>query len=170
MVLGYLVLKGDLLTVKGGPNPGPCHPVKGESPPRRSTDTAWESNPDAVRTTRHCAAILGAVHGLCGMPVVIPWHCATCSHPSSTPHPSKRDTDALEGRMTTNPAPVQDDAMTQGERNTSPLSPPTPCGHPRRCATIPGTAKPSSTLWGLMLTGHHHARCYAAQAPSSTRP
>jgi hypothetical protein len=144
--------------------------VKGESPPRRSPDTAWEYDPDVVPLTCHCAAIPSVVQVLCGMAGVIPWHCAARSRPSSTLHPSKGDSDALKRRMATNPAPIQDDVVTQGERSTSPPSPPTLCDHPQCCPAIPGTAEPSPTLWGLMLTGRRHANRCAARAPSSARP
>jgi hypothetical protein len=80
---------------------------------------------------------------------VIPQYCATRSRPSSTLHPSKRDNDALEERTATNPTPIWDDAVTPGERSTSPPSPPTLCSHPQRYAAILGTAKPSPTLWDL---------------------
>jgi hypothetical protein len=143
--------------------------VKGESPPRGSTDTAWESDPNVARTAHHCAAIPGVVHGLCGMAGIIPWHCATCSRPSSAA-PLEKGQRCPEGRTATNPAPVLDNAVMQGERSTSPQSPPTLCGHSRHCAAIPGTAKPSPTLWGLMLTGCRHACRCATQAPSSARP
>jgi hypothetical protein len=152
------------------PQPAAGTRVKGESPPRRSPNTARESDPGAVRTARRCAAIPGAMHVLCGMAGVILGHFAAHPRPSSTPHPSKGDSDALEGRTITNPTLIQDDVATQGKQSTSPPSPPALCGHPRRCAVIPGTAEPSPTLWGPVLTGRRHtARC-AAQVPPSARP
>jgi hypothetical protein len=144
--------------------------VKGESPPHRPPDTSRESYPGAVRTIRRCTAIPGVVHVLCGMAGVIPWHYAAHSRPSSTLHPSKEDSNTLEGRTTTNLAPIQDDVVTQGKRSMSPSSPPAMCSHPRRCAAIGGTAEPSPTLWGHVLTGRRHASRCAAQAPPSARP
>jgi hypothetical protein len=52
----------------------------------------------------------------------------------------------------------------------SPPSPPTLCGHPRRCATIPGTAAPSSAPWEPGTTRHHHARCCASCGLPSAEP
>jgi hypothetical protein len=57
------------------------------------------------------------------------------------------------------------------------VSPPSPlalCGHPRHCATIPGTVAPSPTLWVPGRTRHRHAhRCASSgllsAAPSSQR-
>jgi hypothetical protein len=60
--------------------------------------------------------------------------------------------------------------MTQGERSTSPPSPPTLCGHPPRCAAIPGIVKPSPTLWGPVLMGRYHASHCAARTLLSGRP
>jgi hypothetical protein len=88
-------------------------PGQFESPPRRSPDTARESDVSVVQTTHRCTAIPGTVQVLCGMAGVIFWHCATRSHPSSTPHPSKKDSNALEECTTTNPVPVQDDDEDQ---------------------------------------------------------
>jgi hypothetical protein len=85
--------------------------VKGESPPRQSPDTAWESDLGVVRPNRRCATIPDAVWELCGMASVTPWHCAAHSRPSTMPHPSKKDGGALERRTTTDPAPAQDDAV-----------------------------------------------------------
>jgi hypothetical protein len=152
------------------PRPATGTRVKGKSPPHRPPDTARESDLGAVRTVRRCAAIPGTVHTLCGMVGGTPWHCAAHSRPFSTLHPSKVDNDALEGRTTTNPAPIQDDAVTQGKRSTSPPSPSALCGHPRRCAAILGTTEPSPTLWGPVLTGQCHAGRCAAQVPPSARP
>jgi hypothetical protein len=97
-------------------------------------------------------------------------HCATHSCPSSTPHPSKRDNDALEKRTSTNPALAQHSAVTRGEWSASSPSPPTLCGHPQPCAPIPGTAEPYPTLWSHVQMGHHHAGPCMAQVPPSTRP
>jgi hypothetical protein len=125
------------------------HPGQRRIPATLTPDTARESDHGAVRTVRHCTAIPDVVHVLCGMTDVIPWHYAAHSHPSSTLHPSKGDSDALKGRTTTNPAPIQDAAVTQGKRSMSSSSPLALCSHPWHCVAIPGTAEPSPTLWGL---------------------
>jgi hypothetical protein len=72
------------------------------------------------------------------------------------------------------PAPTQNSVVTSDERSASPPSPSAQCGHPRRCATIPGTAAPSPVLWEPGTTRHHHTRCCApyglpSAAPSSQR-
>jgi hypothetical protein len=115
---------------------------KGESSPRRSPDTTWESNPGAVRGTHHCAAIPGAVQVLCGVAGVIPQHCATHSRPSYTSRPSKGDGNTLEKRTVADPTFAHDSAMTRGGRSTSHPSPAALCGHPRSCATIPEVVEP----------------------------
>jgi hypothetical protein len=94
-------------------------------------------------------AIPDAVRVLCRMTGVIPRRCATRSRPSSMPHPSKGNSDALEERTSINLVPIQDGTVTQGERSTSSPSPPTLCGHPRRRVAILGAVEPSPTLWDL---------------------
>jgi hypothetical protein len=69
---------------------------------------------------------------------VTPRHCATRSRPSSTPRPSKGFGDTLRGRTTADLAIAQDGVVTQGERSTSPPSPPALCYHRGRCEAIPG--------------------------------
>jgi hypothetical protein len=137
--------------------------VKSESPPHRSTDTTWESNLGTFRATHHYAAIPDAVHVLCGMADVVLRRCATRSRLTSTPHPSKRDNGALEECIPTYPAPIQDGAVTQGERSTTSLSPPTLCDHLQPCA-------PSPALWSPVLMEHRHTGPYAAQAPPLASP
>jgi hypothetical protein len=51
-----------------------------------------------------------------------------------------------------------------------PPSPPTLCGHPHRCATIPGTAGSSPARWEPRSTGHRHACRCADSDPPSARP
>jgi hypothetical protein len=60
--------------------------------------------------------------------------------------------------------------VTSDQWSASPPSPPALCGHPRRCATIPGTAAPSSTLWKPGTTRHRHARCRASYGLPSAAP
>jgi hypothetical protein len=72
----------------------------------------WESDPDVVQPTPRHLAMPGAVRVLCGMAGVTPWHYTAHSCPSSMPHPSKRDSDALERRMATNSVLAQDGAVT----------------------------------------------------------
>jgi hypothetical protein len=98
----------------------------GESPPYRIRDNAQESSP-------------GAVRALCGVADVITWHCATRSHPSSTPHPSKGDGNTLKERTAANLTLTEDGIMKRGEQIMSPASPLALCGQPRPCATSPGT-------------------------------
>jgi hypothetical protein len=86
--------------------------------------------------------------------------------PLSTPHPSKRDSDALEERTAANPAPIQDNAMTQGEWSTSSLSLPTLCGHHQPCAPLWGHPR----RCGSLLIKRRHAGPCAAQVPPSARP
>jgi hypothetical protein len=88
--------------------------------------------------------------------------------------PSKEDGGTLEKGTDIYPAPTQDCAVTSDQRSASPPSPLALCSHPRRCATIPGTAAPSLMLWEPGMTRHHHARCCApyglpSAAPSSLR-
>jgi hypothetical protein len=64
--------------------------------------------------------------------------------------------------------------VTSDQWSASPPSPSALCGHPRYCATIPGTAAPSPALWEPETTRHHHDRCCASTglpsaAPSSQR-
>jgi hypothetical protein len=120
-----------------------------------------------VRIARHCATIPDTVRVLCGVAGVIPRHCATRSHPSSTPRPSKRDGNTLEECTTANLMLAQDDAVIWGERGTFPSSPPALCSHPQPCATIPGAVEPSSALWIHVLMGAPHQALYSTSAPVS---
>jgi hypothetical protein len=69
---------------------------KGEPSPRWIPESAWESGPGAVRTAHHYAAIPGVVQVVCEVAAVIPRHCVTCSSPSPTSRPSKKDGYTLE--------------------------------------------------------------------------
>jgi hypothetical protein len=88
--------------------------------------------------------------------------------------PSKEDSGTLERVTDIYPALTRDNAVMSDQWSASPPSPSALCGHPRRCATIPGTAAPSPALWGPGTTRHHHTRCCApyglpSAAPSSQR-
>jgi hypothetical protein len=104
-----------------------------------------------------------------GWPLSFPNAVPPAPRPLSTPHPSKKDSDALEERTAAHPAPAQGGVVTQGKWITSSLSPPTLCGHPRLCRH-PGQCGAISTLWGPVLTGRRDTSCCAARAPSSARP
>jgi hypothetical protein len=84
--------------------------------------------------------------------------------------PSKEDGETLEKGTDICPAHTQDNAETSDQRSASPQSPPALCGHLRRCATIPGTAAPSPTLWEPETTRHRHARCCAPYGLQSAAP
>jgi hypothetical protein len=103
---------------------------------------------------------------LCGHPQ----HCAAHSRRVSALHPSKEGGGALERGTDACPAPAQDNAVTSGQWSVSPPSPPALCGHPRRCATIQGTATPSPVLWELEMTRHRHARYCVTSSPLSAQP
>jgi hypothetical protein len=125
---------------------------KGKSTTHRSPDAAWEYVPDTMRPVRRCATIPGTVRAL-------HIHCAErlVSFQGTVPpapvlplmpNPSKGHGDTLEERTTADPAHDQGGAMTQGERDASPLSPPALCGHP-------GPMLPYLVLWS-------HSRCCGA--------
>jgi hypothetical protein len=84
--------------------------------------------------------------------------------------PSKGGGGTLEKGTDVCPAPTQDSAVTSDQRSVSPPSPPVLCGHPRRCATILGTAAPSATLWEPGLTRRRHARYCAPYGLPSAAP
>jgi hypothetical protein len=67
-------------------------------------------------------------------------------------HPSNEDDATLERATDAYPAPILDNILTSDQWSASPPSPPALCGHPRRCAAIPGTATPSPALWELRMT------------------
>jgi hypothetical protein len=140
--------------------------VKGESPPRRPSDTAWESYPGVVPPTR----VVRPPPVLCRKAVSTPRRYAAHSRTAPVSHPSKEDGGTLERGTTICPAPTQDGAVTSDQRSTSPPSLPALCGHPRHCAAIPGTAASSPALWEPRTTGHLHARCCAASGPLSAQP
>jgi hypothetical protein len=144
--------------------------VKGESLPRRPSDTAWESYPGVVPPTLPVRPSLALYRSCAGRPVSTPWHCATHSCTASTSHPSKEDDGTIEKGTDVNPAPARDGAMTLDQWSASPPSPPPLCGHPRRCATIPGTATPSPAMWEPGTTRHRHTRCCASSGLSSAAP
>jgi hypothetical protein len=54
--------------------------------------------------------------------------------------PSKGGGGTLEKGTDVCPAPTQDSVVTSDQLSMSPPSSPALCSHPRRCATIPGTA------------------------------
>jgi hypothetical protein len=60
--------------------------------------------------------------------------------------------------------------VTSDYRSASPPSPPALSGHPRRCATVLGTAAPSPALWEPGTTRHRHARCCASFGLPSAAP
>jgi hypothetical protein len=99
-----------------------------------------------------------------------PRHCAAHSCTVSISHPSKEDGGTLERGTDAYPAPAPDNVVTSDQWSASLPSPPALCGHPRRCATIPGTAAPSSALWEPGTTRHRHARCCASYGLPSAKP
>jgi hypothetical protein len=142
--------------------------VKGESPPRRPSDTAWESYPGVVLPT-HVVRLSPAQCGSCaGRSVSTPRHYAAHSRTASTSHPSKEDGGTLERRTAAYSAPAWDGAVTSGQQGASPPSCLALCGHPRHCAAIPGTAASSPTLWKPGMMGHYHSRrCTSSDPPVS---
>jgi hypothetical protein len=144
--------------------------VKGESLPRRPSDTAWESYPDAVPPTCVVRPSLALCGSYAGRPVSTPRHYAAHSHTASTSNPSKEDGGTLEWGMAICPAPAQDGAMTSDQWSTFPPSLLALCGHPHHSAAIPGAAASSPTLWKPKTTGHRHARRCAASSPPSAQP
>jgi hypothetical protein len=101
---------------------------------------------------------------------VTPRHCTICSHPSSTPRPLKGSDDTLERRTTADLAIAQNGAVTQGERSTSPPSPPALRGNPQPCVAILDAVKRPPVLWEPVPMGRHHADPCAARIPPSARP
>jgi hypothetical protein len=144
--------------------------VKGESPPRRPSNTAWESYPSVVPPTRVVRPSTTMCESCAGRSVSTPRHYASHSRTASTSHPSKEDGGTLERGMTIRPAPTQDGVVTSDQRSVSPLSLPTLCGHPHRYAAIPGTTASSLALWEPGTTGHYHAHRCAASGPPSAQP
>jgi hypothetical protein len=63
--------------------------VKSESPPRRPSDTTWESYPGAVSPTLLVGPSRTLWGSCAGRPVSTPWHYAAHSCTACTPHPSK---------------------------------------------------------------------------------
>jgi hypothetical protein len=87
-----------------------------------------------------------------------------------TSHPSKEDRGTLKRGTNAYPAPTQDDTMTSDQWSASPPSPLALCGHPCRCATIPGTAAPSPALWKPGTTRRRHVHCCASYDLPSAEP
>jgi hypothetical protein len=86
--------------------------VKGESPPRRPSDTAWESYPGAVPPTRVVRSSLALCGSCAGRSVSTPRHCVAHSRAASMSHPSKEDDGTLKRGTTICPVPTQDDVVT----------------------------------------------------------
>jgi hypothetical protein len=144
--------------------------VKGESSPCRPSDSTWESYLGTVPPTLPVRPSL-ALYGSCVVrSVSTPWHCAAHSCTASTSHPSREDGGTLERGTGFNPALTRDGVVTSDQWSASPPSPSALCGHPRRCATIPGTAAPSPALWEPGTTRHRHARCCASSSLPSAAP
>jgi hypothetical protein len=118
--------------------------VKGESPPRRPSDTAWESYPDAVPLTRSVRPSLA----LCGKasvnsvalcrPLSYRHHIAPLERGQWNPRKGygrlprarsgwRRDAGSVECVSSVTSGPV---------RPSPPL-----CHHPRHCSVIPGTVE-----------------------------
>jgi hypothetical protein len=95
-----------------------------------------------------------------------------CRHSctASMPHPSREDSETLERGTDFNPAPARDGAVTSDQWSASPTSSLALCGHPRQCATIPGTAAPSSVLWEPGTTRHCHTYSCASSGLPSAAP
>jgi hypothetical protein len=110
--------------------------VKGGSPPRQPSDTAWESYPDAVPPTRAVRPSPTLCGSCAGRPVSTPRHCAVHSYTASTSHPSKEDGGTLKKRTTAYSAPAWNDTVTSGQQGASPPSSP----------AIPGTAASPSAV------------------------
>jgi hypothetical protein len=140
--------------------------VKGESPPRRPTDTAWESYPRVVSPTRPVRPSLA----LCGK-------AGVNSVTMCRPLPYGLHVAPLE-RGRRNPRKWyghQPRARTGRRRDVRPVervssvtsSPVRPS--PPLC-TIQGTAAPSPALRNPGTTRHRHARCCASNGLSSAAP
>jgi hypothetical protein len=140
--------------------------VKRESPPRRPSDTAWESYPGAVppaRTVRPSPA-------LCGKAGV---NSVTLCHP--LPYrlhiaPLERGRGNPRKCTTAYSAPAWDDVVTSGQQGASPPSLLALCGHPRLCAVIPGTTAASLAPWELGMMGHRHTHRCTYSDPLPARP
>jgi hypothetical protein len=114
--------------------------VKGESPPRRSSDTVWESYPGVVRPTR----TVRPSPALCGCCARRPVSFHDTVPPTPVPpprrplergwrHPRKR-----YGHLLRTGSGRRRDIRPAGHvfPVTSAL-----CGHPRHCSVIPNTAE-----------------------------
>jgi hypothetical protein len=142
-------------------------PIKGESPPRRPSDTTWESYPDAVRPT-HTVWPSPALCGCCAGRLVS-FHDTVPPTPVPPPrHPLERGRwhprkgygyllrPRLGRRRDVRPAERVSSITSDPVQPSPPL-----CRHPGHCRAIPA-------LWGSRLTGHFHAyRCAAFGLPSA---
>jgi hypothetical protein len=144
--------------------------VKGESPPRQPSDTAWESYPRAVPPTRVVRQSPTLCGSCAGKLVSTPRHCVAHSRTASTSHPSKEDGGTLEKGTIICPAPAQDGAVMSDQWSMSPPSLLALCGHPHHYAAIPGTAASSPALWKPGTMGHRHTRRCASSDPPSAQP
>jgi hypothetical protein len=144
--------------------------VKGESPPRRPSDTSWESYLGVVPSTRAVRPSPALCGSCAGRPVSTLRYCAAHSRTTSTLHPSKVDGGTLERCTAAYSAPARDGAVTSGQQGASPPSLPALYGHPRHCAAIPNTATSSPALWKPGMMGHRHTRCCTSSDPPSARP
>jgi hypothetical protein len=143
--------------------------VKGESPPRRPSDTAWESYPGVVRPTR-TAWPSTTLCGYCaGRPVSfddtvrltpILLHVAPLER--GRWHPRKGYDHlpyaCLGRRHDIRPAERASSVTFGPVRPSPPL-----CRHPTHCSVIPNTVGPRPM-------GHRHACRCAASGLSSTQP
>jgi hypothetical protein len=127
--------------------------VKGESPPRRPSDTAWEPEPGAVPPTRvvRPSSLCGSCAGR-----QVSFHGTVPPTPIRPPRrtPRKRTVTPSKWGTTTCPAPAQDVVLTSDQRSASPPPPPALCGHLHHCSAIPSIAASSPALWEPKTMGH----------------
>ena len=116
--------------------------VKGESPSRRPSDTAWESDPGVVRPTR----TVQPSPALCGCCAAWPVSFRDTVPPTPVPPPRRapRKRTAAPSGGVRPPIPRPPGATPwrkAGEaRHLRHL--PALCSHPQRCAAIPGVVEP----------------------------
>jgi hypothetical protein len=137
------------------------------TPPGNPAPALFRQPPALCGHLRHCTTLCGEA----SVNSVIMCHPPPYGRRAA---PSKEDGGTLEKGTDTCPTPTRDDAVTSDQRSASPPSPPALCGHPRRCATIPGPVQPSPAPWEPRTTRRCHARGCAphglpSAAPSSHR-
>jgi hypothetical protein len=113
--------------------------VKGESPPRRHPDTAWESYPGVVPPTRPVQPSSAHCGGCAARPMSALWHCAT--HPVRPPCRTPRRRAAAPSKEVRMPTPRSRRTMSWRQASGACL-----LRHLRPCAAIPVAVPPSQAL------------------------